>query len=123
MTLVVRVDPPKVIGYDCAVMKQAIHPEVFETAVHCNGCDTKFSLHTTVKTIEVEICSNCHPFYTGKQKLLDTAGRVDRFKARKAAGTKAAEAKAAVQNKKDAKLAEIQDELQSETVDTAKTEA
>jgi len=122
-TLAIRVDPPEVIGYDCAVMKQAIHPEVFETAVHCNGCDTKFTLHTTVKTIDVEICSNCHPFYTGKQKLLDTAGRVDRFKARKAAGTKAAEVKAALQNKKDAKLAEIQDELQSETVDAAQTKA
>ncbi len=106
-------------------MKQAIHPEVFETAVHCNGCDTKFTLHTTVKTIDVEICSNCHPFYTGKQKLLDTAGRVDRFKARKAAGTKAAEIRAAAVNQKDAKLAEIQDELQSETVESsaAKSEA
>lgn len=99
-------------------MKQAIHPEVFETAIHCNGCDTKFTLHTTVKDIDVEICSNCHPFYTGKQKLLDTAGRVDRFKARKAAASKAAETKAALQNKKDAKLADIQEELQSETVET-----
>ena len=99
-------------------MKQAIHPHVFETAIHCNGCDTKFTLHTTVKAIDVEICSNCHPFYTGKQKLLDTAGRVDRFKARKAAASKAAETKAAVQNQKDAKLADIQQELQSETVDS-----
>lgn len=109
-------------------MKQAIHPELFETAVHCNGCDTKFTLHTTVKKIDVEICSNCHPFYTGKQKLLDTAGRVDRFKARKAAGNKAAEAKAAAANKKDAKLSEIQEELQDETANstakkTAKTKA
>ncbi len=104
------------------VMKQAIHPQVFETPIHCNSCDTTFTAHTTVKSIEVEICSNCHPFYTGKQKLLDTAGRVDRFKARQAAATKSAEAVAAKQNKKDAKLAEIQEELQEETVEAPTTD-
>ena len=61
-------------------MKTAIHPEVFETTVHCNSCNTTFTTHTTVKSIEVEICSNCHPFFTGKQKLVDTAGRVERFR-------------------------------------------
>ncbi len=76
-------------------MKTGIHPEVFETTVHCNGCNTTFTTHTTVKDITVEICSNCHPFYTGKQKLVDTAGRVDKFKARQAAATKHAESKAA----------------------------
>jgi large subunit ribosomal protein L31 len=65
-------------------MKTGIHPELFETTVHCNGCNTTFTTHTTVKEISVEICSNCHPFYTGKQKLIDTAGRVDKFKARQA---------------------------------------
>ena len=99
-------------------MKTGIHPEVFETTVHCNGCNTTFTSHATVEKIDVEICSNCHPFYTGKQKLIDTAGRVDKFKARQAEATKRAEAKAATENKKDPKVAKIQEELQTETVDT-----
>lgn len=101
-------------------MKQAIHPTTYETAIHCNSCDTNFVLNTTVPEITVEICSNCHPFYTGKQKLLDTAGRVDKFKARQAEATRRAEALAARQNKKeDGELAKIQDEIQSETVEEA----
>lgn len=66
-------------------MKSGIHPKAFETTVQCNGCNTTFTALSTVESITVEICSNCHPFYTGKQKLVDTAGRVDRFKARQAA--------------------------------------
>ena len=66
-------------------MKQGIHPELKTTLVHCNGCGTEFETHSTVDKITVEICSQCHPFYTGKQKLVDVAGRVDRFKARQAA--------------------------------------
>jgi large subunit ribosomal protein L31 len=102
-------------------MKTAIHPEVFETTVHCNGCNTTFTTISTVKDINVEICSNCHPFYTGKQKLIDTAGRVDKFKARQAAASKTAE-KAAKKSKaagpKDAEMAAIATELESETVPT-----
>jgi len=65
-------------------MKKDIHPEYFpEASVKC-ACGNAFKVGSTVKEIEVEICSNCHPFYTGKQKLIDTAGRVDRFKARAA---------------------------------------
>lgn len=101
-------------------MKQQIHPELYETTVHCNGCDTTFTTHTTVPKIEVEICSNCHPFYTGKQKLIDTAGRVDRFRARQAAKVKLDEAGAKQANQaEDPKLAEIQDELEAETVEVA----
>ena len=69
----------------------------------------------------MEICSNCHPFYTGKQKLIDTAGRVDKFKARQAEATKRAEKKAATENKKDPEVAKIQDELTSETVTSEPT--
>jgi large subunit ribosomal protein L31 len=98
-------------------MKTAIHPQVFETAVHCNGCNTSFTSHSTVKEITVEICSNCHPFYTGKQKLIDTAGRVDKFKARQAKASKHAEVAAARVNQKDTETAKIQDELQKETVE------
>ena len=98
-------------------MKTAIHPKLYETTVHCNGCNTTFTSHSTVEEINVEICSNCHPFYTGKQKLIDTAGRVDKFKARQAAATKRAEQKAAAENKKDPEVAKIQEELQTETVE------
>jgi large subunit ribosomal protein L31 len=97
-------------------MKSAIHPQVYETTVHCNGCNTTFTTPTTVKEITVEICSNCHPFYTGKQKLIDTAGRVDKFKARQAQAAKLAEKAAAATSKKDSETAKIQAELQSETV-------
>lgn len=69
--------------------KKDIHPEYFEkTKVRC-ACGNAFTVGSTRKEIEVEICSKCHPFYTGDQKLIDTAGRVEKFKARK---QKAAEA-------------------------------
>jgi len=84
-------------------MKTGIHPEVFETIVHCNGCNTTFTTHSTVKDINVEICSNCHPFYTGKQKLIDTAGRVDKFKARQAKAAGHAEQAAERAKSKQAK--------------------
>lgn len=64
-------------------MKTSIHPQYMVTKVYCNGCKTGFETHSTVPEISVEICSNCHPFYTGKQKLVDTAGRVDKFNARR----------------------------------------
>ena len=60
-------------------MKQGIHPEYAAATIHCacgNVIETK---STTPGVIQVEICSACHPFFTGKQKLLDTAGRIDRF--------------------------------------------
>lgn len=63
-------------------MKKDIHPQYHkESKIKC-ACGTTFEAGTTVPEINVEICSNCHPFFTGKQKLLDTAGRVDKFKAR-----------------------------------------
>lgn len=68
-------------------MKQEIHPDYTKATVVCNGCGNKFDTRATVDHIEVEICSNCHPFYTGKQKLVDVAGRVDRFRARQAAAS------------------------------------
>ena len=60
-------------------MKQGIHPEYFETMVQC-ACGAKVEARTTLKDLHVEICSGCHPFFTGKQKLLDTAGRIEKFK-------------------------------------------
>ena len=60
-------------------MKAKIHPAYNEITVHC-ACGNQFKTRSTHKgDIHVEICSNCHPFFTGKQKLIDTAGRVERF--------------------------------------------
>ena len=67
-------------------MKQDIHPEYFETKVHC-ACGAEVETRTTLKQLNVEICTQCHPFFTGKQKLVDTAGRIEKFK-RKYAKTK-----------------------------------
>lgn len=64
------------------IMKKDIHPEYHDNAkVRC-ACGANFETGSTEPEIEIEICSECHPFYTGTQKLIDTAGRLDRFKAR-----------------------------------------
>ena len=60
-------------------MKKEIHPETYKAIVHC-ACGHEFETTSTLKEIKVEICSKCHPFFTGKQKLVDSAGRVERFK-------------------------------------------
>ena len=60
-------------------MKNNIHPETFETTIQC-ACGSKIEVGSTKKDIRVEICSQCHPFFTGKQKLVDTAGRIERFR-------------------------------------------
>lgn len=60
-------------------MKKDIHPEYHTALVHC-ACGHEFETGSTLKKINIEICSQCHPFFTGKQKLIDTAGRVERFK-------------------------------------------
>ena len=95
-------------------MKKDTHPEYYTKAKVTCACGNSFTVGSTVKELKVEICSNCHPFYTGKQKLMDTAGRVDRFKriskqqveiAKVRKGKKAKKAKAATkktkQDKKD----------------------
>jgi large subunit ribosomal protein L31 len=75
-------------------MKAAIHPSYHEVRVHC-ACGNNFVTRSSHKgDIGVEICANCHPFFTGKQKLLDTAGRVERFR-RKYAKAEAAKAETA----------------------------
>jgi large subunit ribosomal protein L31 len=62
-------------------MKPAIHPK-YETATVTCSCGNTFETRSTIKEIRLEICSNCHPFYTGTQRLIDTAGRVDKFRKR-----------------------------------------
>ena len=62
-------------------MKQGIHPEYRDVEVHC-ACGNSFTTRSTSEKLHVEICSACHPFFTGKQKLVDSAGRVERFQKR-----------------------------------------
>ena len=59
-------------------MKQGIHPKYEETTVTC-ACGNTFTTRSTRKNLRVDICSNCHPFYSGEQRIVDTAGQVDRF--------------------------------------------
>jgi len=60
-------------------MKQGIHPEYQTATVHC-ACGNTFQTRSTQKDIHLDICSVCHPYFTGRQKLVDTAGRVERFR-------------------------------------------
>ncbi len=103
-------------------MKSGIHPDYIKTQVTCSGCNITFESMSTVPEIQVEICSNCHPFYTGKQKLVDTAGRVDRFRAQTEAaqklrtkGTKTRVKKAVDKSKTD--TAPLDKELKIEEVE------
>src|ERR1044072_8504973 len=59
-------------------VKEGIHPKYHEVEVRC-ACGATWKTHSTKPELHLEICSNCHPFFTGKQKLLDTQGRIDRF--------------------------------------------
>lgn len=71
-------------------MKADIHPKYFEKAtINCASCGTIFNFGSTKDKITVEICSQCHPFYTGTEKTLDAAGRVEKFKTRATKSTKA----------------------------------
>ena len=62
-------------------MKAGIHPEYKDVRVHC-ACGNTFTTRSTAKSIHVEICAKCHPFFTGKLRLVDTAGRIERFRAK-----------------------------------------
>jgi large subunit ribosomal protein L31 len=76
-------------------MKPGLHPNYKDVNVHC-ACGATWTTRSTKDEIRLEICSSCHPFYTGKQRLLDTAGRVERFARKYAATNKLkADAKAA----------------------------
>jgi large subunit ribosomal protein L31 len=61
-------------------MKDSGHPEYYRATVICGGCGYTFVVGSTMKEVRVGVCSKCHPFYTGAQKIVDTEGRVDRFK-------------------------------------------
>jgi len=68
-------------------MKKELHPEIHEVTAHC-ACGFAFKTMSTMPAIDVAICSACHPFYTGSQKLVDTAGRIEKFEKRFKKGSK-----------------------------------
>lgn len=79
------------IVYTVLHMKKDIHPTYHQATVTC-ACGNTFTTGSTAQAIDVEICSACHPFYTGKEKIIDTTGRVEKFK-RKVANATAAKKK------------------------------
>jgi large subunit ribosomal protein L31 len=83
-------------------MKAGIHPEYHEVTVHC-ACGATWKTRSTKKDLHLEICSSCHPFFTGRQKLIDTEGRVDRFT--KKFGAQTVEARKAAAREAKAKSA------------------
>lgn len=91
-------------------MKAQIHPKWYEKAKVTCACGNTFTLGATVPEISVEVCSHCHPFYTGQMKYVDAAGRVDAFKARQKAAKKKVVSKAEKRHLK--KIKKIQEELE-----------
>src|SRR4051812_34866884 len=85
-------------------MREGIHPVYPPATVSC-ACGNSFVTRSTRGDFQVDVCSNCHPFYTGTQKLIDAAGRVDRFRKRYGAGEAAKAEKAEKKAAKDAKAA------------------
>lgn len=80
-------------------MKAKIHPKYYEITVKC-ACGHKTTVGAATESIHVEICSNCHPFYTGKQKLVDTAGRIDKYNRKFQKGVDLKKKRAAAKAKK-----------------------
>jgi large subunit ribosomal protein L31 len=80
-------------------MKENIHPQYFVTEVSCS-CGNKFTTCSTKKELKVDICANCHPFYTGQMKYVDTAGRIEKFQSKFAAGSYSSVKKPAAKAKK-----------------------
>ena len=63
-------------------MKPDIHPKYYESKVHCGSCGREWTVGSTRPELRVDVCGNCHPFYTGTQNIIDTAGQVERFQKR-----------------------------------------
>ncbi len=107
-------------------MKPKIHPKYYKDATITCSCGNVFKVGSTVETLEVEICSACHPFYTGKKKLIDSAGQVDRFKkkmemAKKMKADQEAAAKAKKSTKKTKKtVKKVTKKITKKTVKKAK---
>lgn len=86
-----------------SVMKQGIHPKYYTDCQVSCACGNKFTTGSTVEKIEVDVCSKCHPFYTGQQKFVDIKGRIDKFNEKVAKGKKTASDKAIKSKEKKSK--------------------
>lgn len=81
-------------------MKQQTHPQYYDNCQVTCACGNKFTTGSTVEKIEVDVCSKCHPFFTGQQKFVDIKGRIDKFKEKVAKGQATKAAKATKKTKK-----------------------
>jgi large subunit ribosomal protein L31 len=63
-------------------VKKGIHPKYYQAEAHCGSCGRTFTVGSTRQTLRVDVCAQCHPFFTGKQTIVDTAGQVERFQKR-----------------------------------------
>lgn len=88
-------------------MKSAIHPKYYDDCQVICTCGNKFTTGSTLKKIDVEICSACHPFFTGQQKFVDSKGRIDRFKQQQQKATDYAKAVAAKKKKTKKKKVKV----------------
>lgn len=103
-------------------MKIAIHPKYFDASEIRCSCGTVFTVGSTKEKLKTELCSHCHPFYTGQQKLVDTAGRVDKFQARrKKSADLAEEAKKRTEEKKKKPAAYEEKVIPAEVLERAMT--
>lgn len=84
-------------------MKQGIHPQYFENSKVTCACGNNFVTGSTLEKIDVEVCSKCHPFFTGQQKFVDIKGRIDKFKEKQAKGKAYADKKAEAKKTKKIK--------------------
>lgn len=94
-------------------MKKDTHPTFHKDAKVTCACGATYAVGSTLEDIQVEICGACHPFYTGKEKVLDTAGRVERFKARREAAEKAAKTGKKVKKEKKAEKEKKEEEVET----------
>ncbi len=92
-------------------MKASIHPQYFDDAKVTCSCGNSFVVGSTKQTIHVDLCYNCHPFYTGTARFVDTASRIERFKAKQTAGVQAAYTKKKKEEKKQEQPQTLRDML------------
>ncbi|MFA6131317.1 MAG: 50S ribosomal protein L31 [Patescibacteria group bacterium] len=95
-------------------MKADIHPKYFEATITC-ACGTVIKTGSTTENLSIELCSHCHPFYTGKQKIVDTARRVEKFQARAEKKTVALDHKAKVEKKAERAKRKAEKKAKSES--------
>jgi large subunit ribosomal protein L31 len=98
-------------------MKQGIHPTVFETKVTCSSCGDSFVVSSTTPTLNIEVCSNCHPLFTGIEKFIDTEGRIEKFQRRMAIKVEPKKKETVQKAEQPRSLREMLEEVRDATTD------